>query len=249
MLRITAAAILSLLLAGVACKDSSDVQTLAIEIDDEGCAPTSFEVDPGRQANIAVENDSETAFVIQDGDGRLEPIDVEPGESVEAFFDVPENDGTYTLLCEGEGSTSTEIIVIAGSGVAGGPPTSEAPIDGGTSTPTTAEADGTLGVSLVDFQISPSAETIPTGRYNIIATNVSDTSTHELNVLQLQPDGNFVPKAEIAPMPPQQGGVVLAALGPGTYRLACQIVPGEFGSTVGHYQQGMWFDILVLPEE
>ena len=38
---------------------------------------------------------------------------------------------------------------------------------------------------------------------------------------------------------------VLANLRAGTYRIACMIQIGEQGSTVAHYQQGMWTDLVV----
>ncbi len=242
MVRLAACA-LTLVLLAAACKDSSDVQTLAITIDGGGCAPTSFDVDPGRSVKLAVENESDLAYVVRDGDGRLEEMEIEPGESTEAFFDMPENDATYTLVCEGEGGASREVTLIAGTGIADGS-TSDV-----TEAPGEETGDGTLAVTLLDFEMTASAETVRPGPLTIIATNVSRTSTHELNILELQPDGGLLRVAGIEPISPQQGGSVVATLEPGTYRLACQIVPGEFGSTEDHYQQGMWLDMVVEPGE
>ena len=41
------------------------------------------------------------------------------------------------------------------------------------------------------------------------------------------------------------GGTVTLDLAPGAYELACLIAPGEAGSTVDHYQQGMHSDFTV----
>lgn len=240
MLRL-ALAVAALVLFAAACKDSSDVQTLAITIDDGGCAPTSFEVDPGRSVKLAIENESDAAYIIQDGDGRLEEIAVEAGESTEAFFQVPEGDGTYTLACEGESGETSEVTLVAGTGIAD-EPTSDATAPSGI-------AEGTLAVTLLDFEVSASAATLRPGPVTMIATNVSRGSAHELNILQLQPDGELVRVAGIEPIAAQQGGSVSTTLEPGTYRLACQIMPGELGSTVDHYQQGMWLNIVVEPQD
>ena len=80
---------------------------------------------------------------------------------------------------------------------------------------------------------------------NIIATNISGGQPHELNVLELQPDGSFKNNGVLSAIPPQQGGALLTTVRPGTYRLACLIGAGAADSTVDHYQQGMWTDIVV----
>jgi general secretion pathway protein F len=81
------------------------------------------------------------------------------------------------------------------------------------------------------------------GRY--IATNISKSQVHELAVLKIQPDGSFENVGEIEDIAPEQGGSMQLDLEPGAYQLACVIVPGEAGSTVDHYQEGMHTDFTV----
>jgi uncharacterized cupredoxin-like copper-binding protein len=50
---------------------------------------------------------------------------------------------------------------------------------------------------------------------------------------------------EIEDVAAQTGGTVTLDLAAGAYELACLIAPGEAGSTVDHYQQGMHSDFTV----
>jgi uncharacterized cupredoxin-like copper-binding protein len=50
---------------------------------------------------------------------------------------------------------------------------------------------------------------------------------------------------EVEDIDPGSGGSVTINLAAGKYQLACLIVPGEAGSTVDHYQQGMHTDFTV----
>jgi uncharacterized cupredoxin-like copper-binding protein len=62
---------------------------------------------------------------------------------------------------------------------------------------------------------------------------------HELAVLRVKDDGSFENMGEVEDLEPDANGSVVIELTPGDYQLACLIVPGEAGSTVDHYQQGM----------
>jgi uncharacterized cupredoxin-like copper-binding protein len=50
---------------------------------------------------------------------------------------------------------------------------------------------------------------------------------------------------EIEDIDPGAGGSIVIDLPAGDYQLACVLVPGEAGSTVDHYQQGMWTEFTV----
>jgi uncharacterized cupredoxin-like copper-binding protein len=106
-------------------------------------------------------------------------------------------------------------------------------------TATSADTDTTVGVTLVEYTVTPDKPTVKAGTILFIATNVSQSEVHELAVLKVKPDGSFDNLAEVKGIEPQKGGAVTLDLAPGAYVLACLIAPGESGSTVDHYQQGM----------
>jgi hypothetical protein len=224
------------LVAFTACDEGSDVRTLRIAVGDAGCTPTEFEVAPAQRVRLLIENDSDDAFIITSEGAELEDIHVEGDDDAESFLTVPPESGTYALHCEREGGDQSEILLVARTDADLTPVSNPTPGPG---------QPQTLGVSLADFTISPSATVLTPGQHNIVATNTSQTEEHDLHVLSLQPDGSFSPIASIPPIPPQEGGAVLVNLLRGTYRLACQIGIGQEGSEVDHYQQGMWVDVLV----
>jgi hypothetical protein len=185
---------------------------------------------------LLVENDAKAAFTISSDDPPLEPLRVEGDANAEAFVEVPARSGRYTLHCEGEGDSTTEVLLLAQAVGDLTPVTNPTPELG---------QPQTLSVSLVEYTMSVSSTALTAGPHNIIATNVSKDASHELNVLELQEDGSYSPIASIPPIAPQQGGTVLVNLTRGTYRLACQIGIGEAGSEVDHYLQGMFVDVNV----
>jgi uncharacterized cupredoxin-like copper-binding protein len=228
----------------VACTGGgSDVRTLRIEATDSGCEPSSFDVNPGQRVRLVLENESEAVYELSDPEGRIESLEAPPGEDTEQFADLPDGTATYILRCTSDSGSDSEIRIHAGE--AEGPEPTSAPSAAADGTSSPDDPDTTLAVSLADYTVTLSETTVQTGRVMFIATNVSSGQAHELNILQLQPDGSFQNEGGIAPMAPQQGGSVLANLRAGTYRIACMIQIGEQGSTVDHYQQGMWADLVV----
>jgi hypothetical protein len=216
------------------------VRTLHIAAGDAGCTPGEVDVSPGQRLRIVVENEGASEYRIRDDDGRLEEIVVEPGEEASAFYFVPEGSGIYALRCHTR-EQETEVRLIAG---VEGQPTAP-PIIDGSGTPVSGAPDETVAVTLLDYSITPSKQSIVPGRVNFIATNISSQQAHQLNILQLLVDGSFRNIAGAGLVEPQQGGAVLVELQPGVYRLACLIRIGEAGSEIDHYQQGMWTDIEV----
>jgi plastocyanin len=246
MIRWLSAFVGCLALLGAACTgDGSDVRTLRIEARNGACGPAEFEVDAGQRLRVVLENEDSVAYVLRDPEGRIDDLSAEPSEAGEVFHQLPAGSATYTLQCGPQEGAGTEIRIVAGDTAALSP--TDAPASGGVGEPTRSpdDPDTTIAVSLADYTVTLSQTTVPTGRIVFIATNVSATETHEVNILQLQPDGSFQNEGGIPPMAPQQGGSVFGNLREGTYRIACQIQIGESGSTVDHYQQGMWFDLVV----
>lgn len=228
-----------------ACDEGSDVRHVHVTIAEAGCRPASVEAEPGRTLHLQIENESAQIYRITDDDERIEPVTVEARASAEAFYPLPQGAGQYSLRCTAADGTASTITVKAGSleqptAAAGTPGAS-----GTGGTPAPGQPDATLAVTLAEFSVTPSEEQIEVGRINVIATNISQSQKHELNVLRLQPDGSFEKLAGVEPIAPQEGGSFIVNLQAGAYRLACLVGIGEAGSTVDHYQQGMWVDITV----
>jgi hypothetical protein len=196
-------------------------------------------VSAGEKLRLAITNEGDATYAVRDEAQQLELLSIPAGESVEADYTAPDVVGAHAIQCSREGGPETDIeLVVAGE--------SETPVPGGPGKDTPSPDDVlAVAVSLMDFTVTPSQTEMRPGRINLIATNVSQGQTHELNVLQLQSDGSLTVLGGIPPIAPQEGGALLIELDAGTYRLACQIQPGEFTSTIDHYQQGMWVDITV----
>jgi len=110
---------------------------------------------------------------------------------------------------------------------------------GGDSAPKT-----TVNVTLQEWQVSPSAKTVESGKVKFLVTN-SGTMTHELAVVQVDADGNKREVAEVEDVGAGTKAEFTADLKAGRYELACLLVPGEAGATVDHYQQGMHTEFIV----
>lgn len=65
------------------------------------------------------------------------------------------------------------------------------------------------------------------------------TMIHELSVLKVLDDGGLDFNGQTREIPPGESGDVAILVDPGTYQLACLILPGEAGSTLNHQEQGM----------
>lgn len=101
--------------AFAACDEGSDVRTLRIAVGDAGCTPGKFEVMPGQQVRLLVENDSHDAFTITGDDAELDELHVAGDDDAEAFVTVPPESGTYALLCERVGGGESEILLVVGT--------------------------------------------------------------------------------------------------------------------------------------
>ncbi len=87
----------------------------------------------------------------------------------------------------------------------------------------------TVEVQMIEFAMKPSVPSVPAGPIRFRATNASKSMVHELAVLRIKDDGSFDNTGEVE----------------GKYLLACVLVPGEAGSTVDHFKEGMKTEFAV----
>lgn len=206
---------------------------------DDGCTPTSIEATAGEKLNLVVKNDTGDIYEIEGIDGaKLEEVIVPDGRTRSIGYDVPESGGTTKLKCYVPGGASTIIEVKAGEGPTG---------DVGEAEPTGAtralEADTTISVSLSEYKVEPDTSSAEAGNIEFVAENTGE-EIHELYVLKVR-EGGYDVVGEIENIAPSDSGAMTLELEPGEYQLACLIVPGEAGSTVDHFKEGMQTDFTV----
>jgi uncharacterized cupredoxin-like copper-binding protein len=234
------AAVLGLALLATACTESgAGGREVHITQTADGCTPASIAVTPGEKLQFVVKNDSnDDVYELEGIDGtKLEEFVVPGGKTRKAGYTVPDAaTGTYKIKCYVPTGPSTIIELIAGGGTtpASGGGT-EAPAPGGMAGP----ASDTVAVGLTEYVVTPGKADVKAGKIKFVATNTSASMTHELAVLKKKDDGTFENAGEIEDIAPGNGGEIILDLAPGSYELACLIVPGEAGSTVDHYKSGM----------
>ena len=101
------------------------------------------------------------------------------------------------------------------------------------------EPDATVDVSLSSYKVEADTTTVKAGKVKFTAINTESKDVHELAVLKVNGPDNFTNLGEVEDIDPGKGGDVTIDLESGEYLLACLIAPGEAGSTVDHFQQGM----------
>ncbi len=218
---------------------------------DDGCTPASIPVTPGEKLKLVVKNDSNKDYEIEGIDGtKLEELVVPQGRTRTPGYTVPGGAGVHKLKCYVPGGASTIIELVAGGtgGAVGGATPSEGNIEGvqpEQAAGSQNQPDTTIAVGLDDFTVTPDKMSVKAGAIRFIATNISKDAVHELAVLKIKSNGSFEIMGEIEDIAAEQGGSLVLDLTPGAYKLACLIAPGEAGSQVNHYQQGMHTDITV----
>jgi uncharacterized cupredoxin-like copper-binding protein len=135
------------------------------------------------------------------------------------------------LVAGGEGS------VEPGAGDQGDEPV----VVGGNADP----ADDTVNVSLTEYTIAVDQGTVAAGNIEFATENSSADEVHELAVLRIEEDGGREVIGEIEDIPPGVSSSIKVEMEVGQYQLACLIVPGEAGSEVDHYKEGMRADFTV----
>ena len=202
---------------------------------DEGCVPTSVEASPGEKLQFVVKNDSgHDVYELEGIEGtKLEEFVIPKGKTRKSGYTVPDEGGTFKMKCYVPAGPSTIIDVVAGDG------TSEIAGDDETATRSGGPSDDVVAVTLVEYAVQPDKDTVATGAIRFVASNTSASQVHELAVLRRNQNGQLENEGEIEDIDPGAGGELVLELEPGEYELACLIAPGEAGSTVDHYEQGM----------
>lgn len=245
-------AVVGALVLGAACSSSgSGGREVRISQRDGGCTPASIDAKPGEKLNLVIQNDSKhDPYEMEGIEGtKFEELNVPEGRSRSAGYTVPDSGEVHKLKCYVPGGVSTILEVRTGgtaadaatatSGPAGGEPTSAV------KTTVIKQPDTSVAVGLTSFSVTPDKSGVKAGTIRFIATNTSKTDVHELAVLRVGDDGSLDNAGEVEGIGPDASGSFTVDLKPGSYQLACLIAPGEAGSTVDHYQQGMHTDFKV----
>ncbi len=237
-------AVAGVLVLGAACQSSgAGGREVRITQTDNGCTPTSISVTPGEKLKLVVKNDSSKDYEVEGIEGTsLEELVIPKGLTRTPGYTVPSGEGVHKIKCYVPGGVSTIIELTAGSATTPQSQAPGAPTEHGASL---APADATVKVTLADYTVTPDATSLKAGAIRFDVTNVSTDVVHELYVLRVKEGGSLETLGEIEYIRPGLRDSMVLDLAPGTYRLACFIVPGEAGSTVDHYQQGMHVDVTV----
>jgi len=208
---------------------------------DDGCTPKVIQATAGEKLKLVVKNDSGKDYEVEGIDGtKLEEVIVPSGRTRTPGYTVPSDGGTHKIKCYMPGGVSTIIEVQAGG--AGGAQTPA----GATTATTQGQGGGTpFAVTLEDYKVVTTASTIPAGKVTFTAKNVSTDHVHELAVLRVKDDGSYESLGEIEDLAVGASGELTVDMTKGNYVLACLIVPGEAGSTVDHFQEGMHTPLTV----
>lgn len=238
--------------ASLACSGSGEGgREIVITQTDEGCTPESVDVATGEKLNLTGRNESGQTYELEGTNGtELEEILIPEGKTRSVGYTVPGDEGTYDVKCYQPGGASTIIALVATSEGEGGESAEggeaeeldgELEIVGGNDDP----ADNSVDVELTEYKIELTKSSVAPGNIQFAATNSSAEETHELAVLRVEDDGAKEVVGEIEDIPAGVSGSINLHLESGKYELACLIVPGEAGSEVDHYEEGMHTDLVV----
>lgn len=235
------------LIAAAACSASGGGgREVQITQQKDGCTPESVSVAPGEALQLVVKNDAGKDFEIEGIEGtELEEVIVPEGRTRSMGYTVPGKPGVYRLKCYVPGDVSTIIELRAeGEPVSG---SEEENSGSGAHQDEVEPGDFVVKAQLTEYKIAPDPATVPAGKVQFIADNISVSEVHELAVLRVKDDGSFENLGEIEDLDAGQTGSITLDLPEGTYKLACLIAEGEAGSPVDHYKAGMHTDFTVGP--
>lgn len=239
------AALAGVALVLTACSSSGEGgREIIIVQTDDGCTPDAVPVSTGEKLKLTGQNETGNIYELEGTNGtKLEEMIVPEGKSRSIGYTVPNEPGTYDVKCYQPGGVST-IVKLEASGDGAAVPT-----DGTDGTPETVggnddPADTTVEVDLTEYAVEASTVAVAAGNIQFDATN-NGTEVHELYVLRIKEEGGFDVVGEIEDIDSGAAGTIRLKLDRGEYQLACLIVPGEAGSTVDHYQEGMLTEFTV----
>jgi uncharacterized cupredoxin-like copper-binding protein len=225
MSRSLAVALTALLtLALVACSSGGGGREVQIVAHADGCTPASISAQSGEALTLVVKNEAGGDRELEGVDGtKVEEVLVPDGRTRRIDFTMPSDHTVQKVKCYIPGGPST---IIELSPTAGARRSSD-------------DADTTVHVDLTEWTVTPDVSAVHAGNILFVAHNRSKAMTHELAVLSVGADAQRREVADVEGLKPGEEGQFLVDLAPGSYELACLIVPGEAGSQVDHYQLGM----------
>jgi len=209
---------------------------------DDGCTPKTIDATPGEKLDLKVTNNTGKDYEVEGINGtNLEEVIIPGDRTRDIGFSVPSEGGLSEIKCYVPGDVST-IIQVQAAGGSGSPSASAV---GTASSDPSSSASETVSVGLKEFEVTAGVSTVNAGTVKFTAKNNSSEMVHELAVLRVKDDGSFENMGEVEDIDPGASGEVTIDLAKGKYQLACLITPGEAGSTVDHYKQGMHTDFEV----
>ena len=236
---------LALALPFAACSsDSGDRRVVEITQTDDDCTPNPIALKAGEKVKFEIHNEGSKDKEVEGIEGtKLEELLVPSGKTRSINYTAPKDGGTGKIKCYVPGGSSTiiELNVTGGSASNGAAEDDEPEAKAATDK---APKD-TVTTGLVEYEVNADKASVAAGPTKFVAKNESDTEVHELAVLRVKEDGTFDNMGEIEDLDPGKEGEIVLDLPKGKYVLACLIVPGQEGSKVDHFQQGMKTDFTV----
>jgi uncharacterized cupredoxin-like copper-binding protein len=242
-----AAAFAGAAVLSTACgSDSGDRRVIDITQVDGSCEPASINVEPGEKVTFRVDNQSKKDKEVEGIEGaKVEEILVPSGKVRNVNYTAPKDAGTDKIKCYTPGADSTIIAVNIGEGGGDNQSDDDSDAEGAGSRVTDADPKDDVTVDLIEYSVTPDKLSAKSGPVKFTANNTSTTQVHELAVLRVKENGDFENTGEVEDIDPGKSGEVVLDLPAGDYVLACLIAPGEAGSTVDHFQEGMKIDFQV----
>lgn len=234
-----------------ACTNSGEGgREVVITQSNDGCTPARIDATPGEKLKLVVKNESGEDYEVEGIEGtKLEEIVVPSGKTRTPGYKVPGGErGTYKIKCYVPAGPSTIIEIVAGGGAAssdGVTPEPDPEADPEAEEGANDDADDTVRVSLTEYKVTLDKLSVAAGKTRFDAVNESASQVHELAILKKESDGSLENLGEIEDLDPGTDGTIILEMEPGDYVLACLIVPGQEGSTVDHFQEGMQVDFTV----
>ncbi len=179
MPRLLAAALsFAIAFALVACSsDDGDRRVIDIVQTDDGCTPASVDLAAGEKVTFSIDNQASRDWEVEGIEGtKVEEVLVPSGRTRKVNYTAPSDPETGKIKCYVPGGNSTIIELQigaagSGSGTTGGDSTDD---EGTSAYLTTATANTTVNVGLVEYSVSPDQDAVDAGPVKFVATNTSE---------------------------------------------------------------------------